>query len=40
MLESAVERGFMRTDRRNLYRVVSTAREAVEYALGVEPTAL
>ncbi|MBJ2161855.1 MAG: TIGR00730 family Rossman fold protein [Muribaculaceae bacterium] len=40
MLESAAERGFMRTDRRNLYRVVSTAREAVEYALGVEPTAL
>lgn len=33
MLETAIERGFMRPDHRKLYRVVSTAREAVEYAL-------
>lgn len=33
MLETAIERGFMRPDHRDLYRVVTTAREAVEYAL-------
>ena len=33
MLETAIARGFMRPDHRDLYRVVSTAREAVEYAL-------
>ena len=33
MLETAVERGFMRPDHRRLYKIVSTAREAVEYAL-------
>ena len=33
MLETSIERGFMRPDHRDLYRVVSTAREAVEYAL-------
>lgn len=37
MLETAIERGFMRPDHRGLYRVVSTAREAVEYAL-TQPT--
>lgn len=31
--ESAVGRGFMRPDHRRLFRVVSEAREAVEYAL-------
>jgi len=33
MFETAIERGFMRPDHRNLFRVVTSAREAVEYAL-------
>lgn len=34
MLETAAERGLMRSDRLDLFRVVTTAREAVECALG------
>lgn len=33
MLDTAVARGFMRPDHRELYRVVTDAREAVAYAL-------